>query len=240
MRERAGDFKFEKAISLNSNAMHDLNNLFQEYFGKISYSATLECASEELNMSFDELMSRDVFLENRIVKLLVKDTNKKLEVIICSKACAWANYDYTVYIRYLLPSEDHEYKFKKALNKIYKLAEPKYSFLYTLSPLKFTVITIALGIIRIIHNIVYNWLQKGISLEESNLMFLLFLSIFFGLGIFIFMLWEKWFPPVVFLWNEEIKNDEKRATFRKLVVSTLSGLTAAAIWFVFQMVMNFI
>lgn len=217
-----------KAIIITPDRLKDLEKIISEYYSHIEYTAELENGSNITFDNLDELLEQDNFKKRRINNITIYSNEAHaygdLLIRIAIDIVPGINYTKTVVVNYKFDDQKKEREFlnsikdnldKSNANKLYSIAS-KISILWLIY---FISMLIAFRMNLITHLDSY---QTFIFTATSSV-------IIVTLGTKYNSFFTFLFPPIVFLWNEEIKREKMRLYARNIIFGLIIGILGSII-----------
>ena len=236
----SGKWHYSKALILDEDRMQELNKLILEFYERAEYSATSFKGSEIQFTSIEELLSYDNYEKQRIKELTIFGYNGYKHCIFFNIKISdseFLNYYRTVNCTYTLDSVDKETLLLSKIEKFFSKATARYWLLG-----KFSLYGI-IAIPSMLTSFCKYLVGEKVSLEVPLQMLLIII-----IGCIGFLFCIRWFdkhfllnlfPPVSFLWGEELVRNEKWVKLRSnvfwgIIMAILIGLVgtfiANSIW----------
>jgi hypothetical protein len=208
-----GNYEYKSAIILTPDIIRELDTLFRSKYDSISYTAKLKNQSSVEYASLDEMLGMDNALEQKIMGLKVFGSMAKLFVSFEPSFSPITNFKYTVFAKYTLSDADDETIFRINLKRILDKAKAPCAFLYKFHLFQVVLITlvVVLGFLGVLLLRGEGFNRSSISTRE--LFIIVFETLIYMLASFFFSyFWKYLFPPIIFMWGEEVKKSARKAT----------------------------
>ena len=210
------EFSVKKALILDQGKMAELNDELCQYCDKVTWEAT---SKNDANIEFDsfqELMQYDNFDDERIVRLIVEGRYNCERVIrIDFNPLGVPFWAYGKTMKCYL-SADSSSTIKKLEDNMRRFTMKIIASYWLLGKISLINSLAVLGSI----NIMYNFIAGSFS-KPASISFFWSILITLISGALVYCVWlldkliRVLFPPVAFVWGEEIKRNDRLAGHRK-------------------------
>lgn len=231
---------FSSAIVLTPEKLKRMVSLFELYYSDLHYNAALLDGSTVKFADYNELVSYNNCKRSRIKDIWIFG---KLGYDSSAFACyikatygLFVSYGHSVEVVYSLESLEDATVFRAKLAECIDVM--KRPTMYTvLCKLSATFLVMMCGVVCLAYTAFYFALGGTLNNEPTALMYVLCFACTMLIYIFlkqIDRLWATLYPPVTFLWGEEIERERKNTALRSnifwgVVVATVVGVTVAFI-----------
>ena len=213
--EFEGRYEYKKALILTPERIDELEKILLKYCEKVSYKGTTVAETEISFASKDELLHYDNFRKRKLQSLTIVGGNKYERVITCEFEAGglgfFVGYTETCVCRYIVSTVDMETTVREDLQTFLKKATARF---WALGKIRLTGVLFACCLLAIS----YSWNVRRGSVGLSIGPFLLAS----GTGIltahltilFDKLILKELFPPLSFLWGEEVARGKRMDTLR--------------------------
>lgn len=220
-------FTYKNPIILTPNILKELEAILLDYYAELKYRAILINKSAVTFDNLDELLAYDNFSKKRIDKLEIfnsdLDSYGDLRIRIEVEIYPLTNYLETVVINYKFKDLNNEILFVEKIRNILDKSKPDRLYIF-LSKFPLYLLLFILSIIF------FTKIINLFVLDTSKLtIFIIIFSFFIGiLSSILFIRYHKVFtfsyPPIVFLFGEEIERIKNLSKARNLIYGSIGTI----------------
>lgn len=205
----SGNIRFNKAIKLDSDRMHELESILLQFCERVEYACTIR---DKVDIQFDtlsELLNYDNYGKRKIISLQISGYTlftRIFRIDIENDLSFILNYSNTIRCKYELNSISKETLFT---NLFYKFCDKIKLSYWLMGKMSLHFLLSLTGLIIVILSAVLTFGSNKLStlsysFYDYTLLFLIASLIYLGTYRLDKVILKKYFNPIVFCWGEEI------------------------------------
>jgi hypothetical protein len=216
--------RFDSAIVLTPELLKEVDEFVRikmsfKNSSDLKYSVKVINGSIVTFSSLEELLNYDNYLDQRIRNITIKSIEERLKISIRVYYASFTSFDHTVEVDYAFSEQEEEILFRSGIERIFNKAKPFCAWVYKFHIVQLMFMAAILSIISIVT------FDKFIDIEISNAdrkpyiasALIMFISLCVVSGFR--RVWQSLFPPIVFLWGEETKINQRKITLRSILLT---------------------